>query len=323
MKSISKKVVTGCQWMAFALCFLIGTAALHAQTITGNQVYYDNGSTVTLNGAGFAANEKISLQVMHLDNTRGENTKPWVVTTNANGAFHTIQNVLTELNEDVADLKVTANARTSGSWVQFFLDDTTPSISGSGKPATTENPAKDSSSPPPPPGEFLIDCTGAPDPGNTLVSINPVCANIEFTLSLQNSGGPGVTYQWQSNTGGGFADIAGATDATLTTSQSVGTNYQCIVTCTNSDLFTVSSGILVAVANSAGCPLTVVPGGTATQIAEQLLGPGVTVSNATLNCTSNAYGVFTGGLANLGLNEGIVLTSGSAVDLIGPNNSWF
>ncbi|HYV92511.1 MAG TPA: choice-of-anchor L domain-containing protein [Chitinophagales bacterium] len=188
---------------------------------------------------------------------------------------------------------------------------------------THTNQAYSHHAPPPPPSEFLINCSGAPDPGNTLSTSNPVCANVEFTLSLQNSGGSGVNYQWQSNTGAGFADIPGATDATLTTTEAVGTNYQCIVTCTNSGLFTASSNLLVAVSNSSGCPLTVTPGGTATQIAQTLLGPGVTVSNATMNCTSNAYGIFTGGLAHLGLNEGIVLTSGSAVDLIGPNNSWF
>src|ERR1043165_3664270 len=101
--------------------------------------------------------------------------------------------------------------------------------------------------PPPLPSESLINCTGVPDPGNTLSTSNPVCANVEFTLSLQNSGGSGVTYQWQANTGAGFVDIAGATDATLVITEAVGTNYQCIVTCTGSGLFATSSNLLVAV----------------------------------------------------------------------------
>lgn len=300
-------------------CFIIGTATIQAQTITGVQ----KGSSVILNGSGFASNENISMQVVYLDNTRFMNALPWVVTTDEKGAFVTTQNIAAHSNEPIDNLKITAHARTSGAWVQYFLDGVTPTLIGSKMVAQTNNAVKNNPAPPPLPSENLIDCTGFPDPGNTLVTTNPTCANTEFTLSLQNSGGTGVGYQWQANTGAGFADIPGATDEIYTTSQSVGTDYQCVVTCTNSSLSTTSTSLLVSVANPSGCALTVTPGGTATQIAEKLLGPGVTVYNAVINCTSNAYGTFTGGLTSLGLSDGIVLTSGSAVDLIGPNNSAY
>lgn len=322
MKTTYKKLAKGLQWMVFALCFVIGTVSLHAQSITSNLTEEDNSSAVTLFGSGFAANENISLQVKHIDNIPGTGISSWFVTTDGSGAFQTTRIIPTKPNEDIADFIISAQARISGTSAQIFLDGITPNSIKAGKAIVSNNAAKNDSPPPsPPPAEFIIDCSGVPDPGNTLVTTNPVCANIEFTLSLQNSGGTGVTYQWQSNTGGGFADIAGAIEPTLTTTQSVGTNYQCIVTCTNSGLFTVSSNLLVSNANPSGCPLTVISGGTAKQIAESLLGPGVTVSNATINCTSNAYGIFSGGLANLGLSSGIVLTSGSAIDLIGPNSS--
>lgn len=322
-KTKTKHAMSRYLQLLIGLCLIIGSTSVTAQTIAATQTAYALGTTITLSGSGFTANENISLQIRHVDNTRYTYVNPWIVTADATGTFQTTRNIPTNANEPVANLKVTANARTSGAWVQYFLDGITPTLNGSPKVTADQKPVNNYLPPPPAPSEFLIDCTGAPNPGSTLTTLNPVCANIEFTLSLQNSGGTGVTYQWQKNTGGGFADIAGATDPTFTTSQSVGTNYQCIVTCTNSGLFTASSSLLVSMSNPTGCPLTVTPGGTAAEIAQNLLGPGVAVSNAALNCTTNAYGTFSGGLANFGLNEGIILTSGSAVDLIGPNNSWY
>lgn len=58
---------------------------------------------------------------------------------------------------------------------------------------------------------------------------------------------------------------------------------------------------------------------TATQMAQALVGTGVQVSNAVLNCGTGGFGLFnvTGG--NLGMQSGIILTNGSAVNAIGPN----
>ncbi|MCB0716700.1 MAG: hypothetical protein KDC06_11895, partial [Chitinophagaceae bacterium] len=80
-------------------------------------------------------------------------------------------------------------------------------------------------------------CSGTPDPGPTLSSVSNVCPTVPFTLSLTNSTpGAGVTYQWQSaaSTSGPWADIGGATNPSLVTSQTATTSYQCVVTCTNS-----------------------------------------------------------------------------------------
>jgi len=76
-------------------------------------------------------------------------------------------------------------------------------------------------------------CSGIPTPGNTNASMNPVCANTNFGLSMQNfTLGSGVTYQWQSSPDGTtWTDIVGATNFTSTTSQSSDTYYQCVVTC--------------------------------------------------------------------------------------------
>lgn len=61
---------------------------------------------------------------------------------------------------------------------------------------------------------------------------------------------------------------------------------------------------------------------TANQMVQALVGNGYTYMNATLNCPSGAFGSFTNGATtNLGIDQGIMLTSGSALTAIGPNIS--
>ena len=59
--------------------------------------------------------------------------------------------------------------------------------------------------------------------------------------------------------------------------------------------------------------VTVTPNSVATDLAQTLLGTGVTLSNATLNCGAVGSGIFLTTASNLGLDSGIVLTSGSAL----------
>jgi hypothetical protein len=64
--------------------------------------------------------------------------------------------------------------------------------------------------------------------------------------------------------------------------------------------------------------VTVSANKTATQLANALTGPGVTISNATLNCPSGANGTFSGASSPLLINNGILLTTGSAADVSNP-----
>lgn len=64
--------------------------------------------------------------------------------------------------------------------------------------------------------------------------------------------------------------------------------------------------------------ITVTDNQTATQLAQNLVGGGVTISNATLNCPGGGNGIFNVTSANLGLNNGIILTSGSSTQAAGP-----
>jgi gliding motility-associated-like protein len=61
---------------------------------------------------------------------------------------------------------------------------------------------------------------------------------------------------------------------------------------------------------------------TATTLVNSLIGQGMTVSNITLNCTQGAYGTFTNGnTTNMGITNGIMLTTGQCTNAMGPNNS--
>lgn len=52
-----------------------------------------------------------------------------------------------------------------------------------------------------------------------------------------------------------------------------------------------------------------------------LLGPGVVASNIQFTGQQKASGYFLGGASNLGLNSGLILTTGRATDAIGPNDN--
>lgn len=81
---------------------------------------------------------------------------------------------------------------------------------------------------------FEPNCSGTPNPGNTLSTSNLVCVNELFTLSLQNTPTtPGLSYVWQSSPNGNnpWTTINGAIGSTLTTTQATSKYYRCTVTC--------------------------------------------------------------------------------------------
>ncbi len=65
-------------------------------------------------------------------------------------------------------------------------------------------------------------------------------------------------------------------------------------------------------------------GGTATAVVNAMVGGGLTVSNATINCPATAYGTFTNGATtNLGIPSGIVLTTGNVNTLNGTGGTFW
>ena len=59
----------------------------------------------------------------------------------------------------------------------------------------------------------------------------------------------------------------------------------------------------------------------AAALAAQLVGPGVTVSNARFTGNANSAGTFVGGSASVGIDTGVVLSTGWAEDARGPNQA--
>ena len=68
----------------------------------------------------------------------------------------------------------------------------------------------------------------------------------------------------------------------------------------------------------------VTTGQTAQQLAEVIAGPGVVVSNASITGDPTAIGAFAGGANNpgLGINSGVIMSSGSVLDASQPNTSF-
>jgi hypothetical protein len=92
-------------------------------------------------------------------------------------------------------------------------------------------------------------CTGTPNAGTAITSASPICPSINYTLSLTGATlASGLSYQWQSATSatGPFANIPNATAPNYTTSQTVDTWYQCIVTCSGQS----ATSSIVAVATN-------------------------------------------------------------------------
>ncbi len=147
-------------------------------------------------------------------------------------------------------------------------------------------------------GPPLVPCSGTPAPGNTVSSVgSSACTGSSFTLSLQTTtNGTGVSYQWQSDIGGGFSNIAGATNATLTTSQTVATTYQCLVTCSGN---TGQSNPLLVTMNTDLCACNVYcasthTSGCGTDAIVRVRIPGTSLDNNT-GCSTGSYQFYNGG----------------------------
>lgn len=84
-------------------------------------------------------------------------------------------------------------------------------------------------------------------------------------------------------------------------------------------IFILTSLLLLALPGAG--QLVVTGGQNAAQLANVLTGPGVILSNVSLNCPPNGYGTFTAVSTNLGINEGVMLTSGDILNALGPNNT--
>ncbi len=85
-------------------------------------------------------------------------------------------------------------------------------------------------------------------------------------------------------------------------------------------LRTLASAFTLAITGYASAQLTVSPQTDLQQLASTITGPGVTISNPQITCHEQGYGQFQYSGPLLGIDEGILLTSGSISNAVGPNN---
>lgn len=82
----------------------------------------------------------------------------------------------------------------------------------------------------------------------------------------------------------------------------------------------VCAGVLAFAGNAMALGVTTSTDGNL--LANTILGSGIAISNVTYSGAANASGTFTGGAASgIGINSGIIMTSGNANLAPGPNNS--
>ena len=91
-------------------------------------------------------------------------------------------------------------------------------------------------------------CVGTPDAGTALASLATACPTTPVNMSLDSATvASGITYQWLSATSatGPWTAVAGANNATYSTTVSTDTYFACILTCTASSLADTSSAVQV------------------------------------------------------------------------------
>jgi|GEM_PF-637726 len=143
-------------------------------------------------------------------------------------------------------------------------------------------------------------CTGAPNPGNTIVPSATACSGVPFNVTLQNAtSGSGVTYQWLVSTDNvTYTNATGISNAeAYTASQTVATYYKCVVTCTASGQSAESTPILVGMTapNACYCVPIYTVGKTDGDLISNIVINGTTLANNSgTNPVNPAYTYFTG-----------------------------
>ena len=158
----------------------------------------------------------------------------------------------------------------------------------------------------------LQPCSGTPDPGNTIPTASTACPSINFTLSLQhNVAATGISYQWQSSPDNSiWSDISGATNPTLTISQTASTYYKCIVTCSISGLSANSTPFNVTMKPVVDCYCTPTQSNYACGsgwITNVTTFNGTTNFNNSSTCASNSFTDY--GATNIASNTQLSSTS--------------
>ncbi|MFN6038748.1 MAG: choice-of-anchor L domain-containing protein [Bacteroidota bacterium] len=79
-------------------------------------------------------------------------------------------------------------------------------------------------------------------------------------------------------------------------------------------------GIFFILCSQLSAQLSVFPNGNATVLANTIVGSGIQITNAQIQCGSGNSGTFLSTSTNLGIGSGIILSTGSVFNAIGPND---
>ena len=91
-------------------------------------------------------------------------------------------------------------------------------------------------------------CAGTPDAGTALASLATACPTTPVNLSLDSATvASGISYQWLSaaSASGPWTALAGANNATYSTTVASDTYFACVLTCANSSASDTSTAVLV------------------------------------------------------------------------------
>ncbi len=101
------------------------------------------------------------------------------------------------------------------------------------------------------------ECADVPTAGAAVSSMESVCSDENFTVSIDPIYATGISYQWASSPDGiSWTDIAGATAFSLTTTQTDATYYHCTVSCTFTGSSATSDAVYVAQNAAVDCYCT-------------------------------------------------------------------
>lgn len=143
-------------------------------------------------------------------------------------------------------------------------------------------------------------CSGIPNPGNTVSSLASACLNVPVTVSLQNTTSDfGLSYQWESSVDGvNFTAIADATSPTYSTTQTATTSYQCIVSCGASSATSNPVQVLTSPASECYCFPFYNNGKTDGDLISNVIIAGTALSNNTGTAPVNPYYTYFSGQPN-------------------------
>ena len=144
-------------------------------------------------------------------------------------------------------------------------------------------------------------CSGTPDPGNTIASLTSICEGFPFDLSLQNQlESFGISYQWQRSTSGiNYVDIVDENNITLTTSQTVGTFYRCVVSCGTSSNSSTPIEVVMNNPSQCFCFPSYTNGKTDGDLISNVVLTGTSLSNNTGAAPVNPFYTYFSGQPNL------------------------